>query len=97
MSDVVTKVFTFIQTRWKTLIALVLVLIASKFDLLFVWGVFCFFWGIENIRLKEAYFVERIERSVNPILYWIIISIWFATGFIYFYIDEHIYTFINSL
>jgi len=64
---------------------------------LFVWGIFCLFWGLENIRAKEAYFVERIERAINPVLYWIIIGIWLGMGLFYFYMDENIFLFLSRL
>jgi preprotein translocase subunit SecE len=83
----------YIPARWKTIIALILVLIAIKFNLLFIWGIFCFFWGGENIRSKEAYFVERIERQESPIMYWMIIACWLAMGAIYFYLDGRVFNF----
>lgn len=80
----------FVPKRWKTYFALVLAVIAFSCDLLFIWGLFCLFWGSQNIKAKEAYFVERIERKTNPILYWIIIAIWVVMGGLYIYFDGFI-------
>ncbi|WED24403.1 hypothetical protein L3Q72_16120 [Vibrio sp. JC009] len=77
-----------IRERWKTILALVLAIIAFKFNLMFVWGIFCLFWAVQNIRNREAYFVERIERDENPVLYWIVVGIWGVTGITYFFMDE---------
>ncbi len=87
----------FIPKRWKTILALILAAIAFKFNLLFVWGMFCLFWGVENIRAKEAYFVERIARKDNPVLYWVIIATWLGSGALYFYMDETIFNLINRI
>lgn len=87
----------YIPARWKTILALVLAVTAVYFGLLFVWGLFCLFWGIENIRSKEAYFVERIERQKNPVLYWVIIASWLAMGVMYFYSDSRIHQLLNHL
>ncbi|WP_375753581.1 hypothetical protein [Vibrio sp. HN007] len=76
-----------LRTRWKTIAALILALVALIFDLVLVWGIFCLFWASQNIRHREAYFVERIERDDNPILYWIIVSAWLAAAFFYFYLS----------
>ncbi len=89
------RIKTFIPARWKTLLALMLALFAVIYHWLFVWGIFCLFWGWENLRAKEAYFVERIERSENPVLYWIIIAIWVGMGLFYFYIDETVFNFLS--
>ena len=86
----------FIPARWKTLLALTMAGIAINFNLLFIWGAFCLFWGVENIRSREAYFVERIERNQNPLLYWVIIAAWFTMGVLYFYFDYSIRSFIRS-
>lgn len=85
------KLLLTIKLRWKTLLALALAFTAFKFNLMFIWGLFCLFWAIENIRIKEAYFVERIERRENPILYWIIVGIWVTTGIFYFSMDPTIW------
>ncbi|GLO63289.1 hypothetical protein MACH09_37970 [Vibrio sp. MACH09] len=85
----------YIPKRWKTILALILAAFALKFNLLFVWGMFCLFWGVENIRAKEAYFVERITRRDDPVLYWIIIAVWLVMGVFYFYLDDTIFNLMN--
>ena len=77
--------------HWKNLLAIGLVIIAVIMDLLFVWGIFFWFWAIENIRTGEAYFVESVKKDEEPILYWLIITILILVGIYYFFFDEHIY------
>ncbi|MDC5851813.1 hypothetical protein OPW32_21730 [Vibrio europaeus] len=86
-----------VPTKWKTMVALLLAIIALKFNLFVIWGVFCCFWGIENLRNKEAYFVERVKLSDNPILFTIIILSWFFMGALYFYMDDRIFQFFYAL
>ncbi|WP_253649311.1 hypothetical protein [Vibrio tubiashii] len=86
-----------VPTKWKTMVALLLAIIALKFNLFVIWGVFCCFWGVENLRNKEAYFVECVKLSDNPILFTIIILSWFFMGALYFYIDDRIFQFFYAL
>lgn len=86
-----------VPAKWKTMLALVLAIIALKFNLFVIWGVFCCFWGVENLRNKEAYFVERVKRAENPILFAVIIFSWFAMGALYFFMDSRIFQFFYAL
>lgn len=83
--------------RWKTLLAMGLVILAVVLDLIFIWGIFFWFWAIENIRTGEAYFVERVNKEDEPVLYWVIIAIWLVIGGYYFFFDEHVYSFLYKL
>ncbi|MCW8880106.1 MAG: hypothetical protein OQJ89_12155 [Kangiellaceae bacterium] len=83
--------------RWKSLLAIGLVILAVVLDLVFIWGIFFWFWAIENTRTGEAYFVERIERENEPILYWLIIIILLLIGGYYFFFDEYVYSFLYHL
>ncbi|NOI59855.1 hypothetical protein [Vibrio coralliilyticus] len=87
----------FIPERWKTILALLMAVIALKQNLFFVWGMFCVFWSWENFRSKEAYFVERIELKKNPTLFWIIVLSWLAMGALYFFMDKNIFDFFYRL
>lgn len=77
-------------TKWKSIVALILAAIALIKGWLFFWGILCLFWGITNILAQEAYFVERILRAENPIIYWIIIAFWLILSAFYFAIDPNV-------
>ena len=79
-----------VPTKWKTMVALLLAIIALKFNLFVI-------WGVDNLRNKEAYFVERVKLSDNPILFAIIILSWFFMGALYFYMDDRIFQFFYAL
>ena len=82
--------------KWKSMLALVLAAIGTVKGWLFIWGVFCLFWAVVNIRAQEAYFVERIERSQSPVIYWIIIAVWLLLSATYFAIDPLIKSFMTN-
>ncbi len=66
--------------RWKTIIALIAMGVATVFNWMPAWGALFLFWVGVNIKNKETYFVERILREENPILYWIILCGWTSLG-----------------
>jgi len=80
-----------LHKKWKSIIALLLAAGSTILDLYFVWGLLCLFWSVENIKNKEAYFVEKVEKTTNPILYWVIIAVWLGMGGYYVYYDLILY------
>lgn len=64
------------NTKWRTILALVLVYVASLFDLQWVWGIMFLIWVVPDIFSGVTFFIEPISRQDNPILYWAIILTW---------------------
>ena len=64
------------EIRWKASLALIAVWIAIYFNWNWVWGIIFLFWVIPEIKHGVAHFIEEVERSRNPITYWLIISSW---------------------
>lgn len=62
--------------RWKALLALAFVWVAIYFNMNWIWGIIFLIWVIPEIKFGVAYFLEDVERSKNPITYWLIISSW---------------------
>ncbi len=62
--------------KWKTILALILLIIAIVMNWSWVWGILFLFWGVFDLLNQETYFVERITRAENPVLYWIIVITW---------------------
>ncbi|MGB0496462.1 MAG: hypothetical protein ACPGJI_08900 [Kangiellaceae bacterium] len=77
----------FLREKLKSKIALVLAVVSILLNLYFIWGALCLFWAFENIKNEETYFVEKVEKIANPILYWIIIGVWLSMGGYYIYYD----------
>ena len=64
------------KIKWRTIIALILVYIALILNWQWIWGILFLFWVIPDIFSGVTYFIEPIERSSHPVLYWIIIVSW---------------------
>lgn len=79
------------------MLALMLAIVALRFELFFVWGIFCWFWGWENLKHREAFFVEKVNFKANPIVFTAIIISWFVVGVFYFYSDLRVTAFISTL
>ena len=63
-------------TKWRTIIALILMYIAIIMNWQWAWGILFLLWVIPDIINGMTYFIEPIEKKENPILYWIIIISW---------------------
>lgn len=62
--------------KWKTIIALILLSVAVVMNWSWVWGILFIFWVTFDLINQETYFVERITRAENLVLYWIIVAAW---------------------
>ncbi|CAL2080196.1 hypothetical protein [Tenacibaculum sp. 190524A05c] len=63
-------------TKWRTIIALILMYIALFMNWEWAWGVLFLLWVIPDLFSGVTFFIEPIQRNENPILYWIIIASW---------------------
>ena len=52
-----------------------------------LWGVLFIFWAILSIRSGEAFLVEPISRTGDPILFWAITAMWVFFGGLYILAD----------
>lgn len=62
--------------RWKALLGIIAVWVAIAMNWNWIWGVIFIVWVIPEIRNRVAYFIEDVERSRNPVVYWLIIATW---------------------
>lgn len=62
--------------QWRVWLGFILVLLVILMDWQWVWGILFLFWVIPDIRNQVTYFMEPVERSNSPILYWTIVSTW---------------------
>lgn len=69
--------------KWKTVIALILLLNAIVLNWSWVFGLLFIAWGISDIVAGRIYFVEAIVKTENPILFWIIAVLWILLGLYY--------------
>ncbi|MDH7447560.1 hypothetical protein [Aquimarina sp. 2201CG14-23] len=62
--------------KWKTILALILMVFAIYFNWNWFWAVFILLGLLHVIRSEEIHFVEVVAKKETPHLYWIMIIIW---------------------
>ncbi|WP_135080158.1 hypothetical protein [Terasakiella sp. SH-1] len=63
-------------TKWRAVLGLVIVFIATAFNLYWLWGVLFLLWVIPDLRSGVTHFLETVKRSENPVLFWLIQITW---------------------
>lgn len=66
--------------KWKSMLAILMVLLGIVMDWPILFGLLYVFWAVLDIQSGHAYIVEDIARADHPILYWLIVAIWMASG-----------------
>ncbi|WP_421903562.1 B12-binding domain-containing radical SAM protein [Maridesulfovibrio sp.] len=64
--------------KWKSILALALIGTAVLMDMPWLWGILFLLWVIMDLKNRQTYLLEEIPRDSNPILYWIIVTMWFC-------------------
>ena len=62
--------------KWRSVIGLLLIYIAVFLNWQWLWGALFLFWIAPDFFTGVTYFIERVERQENPILYWAILLTW---------------------
>ena len=73
--------------KWFTMVALVVLAVASYYEWYWVWGVLFVFWAATSIQGGQAFIVENIGRRQNPVLFWLITAMWGGFGAWYVWAD----------
>lgn len=71
------------MVKWKTILGLILLLLAVINKWMWMWGILFMFWVVTDIKSRKSYFIEEIDRDYHPFLYWVIVIIWFTLGLSY--------------
>ena len=66
------------KIKWRTILGLILVWVATIFNWQWVWGILFLIWIIPDFFTGVTYFIEPITKKDNPLLYWLIIISWVA-------------------
>ena len=68
------------KIKWRTIIGLVLIYATVVLypGYQWIWGVLLVYWVIPDLVSGTTHFIERISRSENPVLYWVIVITWLA-------------------
>ncbi len=64
------------STKWKVLLALVVVWVAFFMDWDWVWGVLFILWTIPALITGRTHLLEEVSRDRHPVLFGLIISTW---------------------
>ncbi|MGI9405540.1 MAG: hypothetical protein ACR2O4_04140 [Hyphomicrobiaceae bacterium] len=75
------------KQKWLTMIALPILIVTMLYEIYGVWGALFVFWGISSLLDGEAYLIEPIQQRRNPILFWVIVTLWIGSGLLYVYAD----------
>ena len=68
------------NTKWKTLIAIMVLGFATWFAHDWVWGLLFLFYAFNMIWNRQAYLIEEIHWGRNPIVFSLVIIIWLGFG-----------------
>jgi len=67
-----------IMDKIKSKIALVFIALIMLTQQYWLFGLLFLAWVIIDLKDKQTYLMEIIERRSNPILYWIIVAMWLS-------------------
>lgn len=73
--------------KWRSIVALILVLTGFFFDLTWLWGLLFLMWVIPDFFSGETFLMEPISKKEEPILYWTILFVWLVSS-IYLLVDS---------
>lgn len=62
--------------KWKALLGLVIVWVATLSGQVWVWAGLFVWWAVLDMYFGETHFFERVERSTNPLTFWLIVASW---------------------
>lgn len=76
-----------LTVKWPTIIAIVVLTIATVMTWYWVWGLLFLYWAVGGVRIGEAFIIETIHREDNPVLFWAITAAWSGFGLWYVITD----------
>ncbi len=62
--------------KWRALIGLVFIYVAVFMNWNWVWGILFLIWVLPDLLTGLTHFMEPVERSKNPFMYWAIMGTW---------------------
>lgn len=71
--------------KWKTILGLIVMIIATLKNIPWLWGILFLFWAINDLRNGHTYFIEDVSREEDPILFWVIVTVWFLFAVMSFF------------
>lgn len=62
--------------KWKTILALLLLILAVIFEWNWFWAFFILIGLLNVLKSKSIHFVEEVSLEESPKLYWIMVVVW---------------------
>ena len=62
--------------KWKALVGLIVIWVASLSGAVWVWSGLFIWWAILDVWHGETHFLERVTRTNDPLMFWIIVLSW---------------------
>ncbi len=62
--------------KWKAYIGLTLIFTSLFTGWYWLWSIFFAIWLIMDIKSKSTFMLEPVHKNENPVLYWIIVTVW---------------------
>ena len=66
--------------RWKVILGLALIVLSIFSGWHWLWGLFFGIWVFLDLRSGHTHLMEPISKKTDPILYWIVVSVWTVLG-----------------
>lgn len=74
-------------TRWPTLAAMAVLLLATIMEWYWVWGVLFLYWSIAAFVVRQAFVVQTIRRDEHPALFWFVGITWLVLAILFVFSD----------
>ena len=71
--------------KWKSILGLIILLLAVYFSWNWLWGLFFLYWVVGDVIRGETYFFDHISRWDDPVLYWCLMVSWTGLSLLYFF------------
>lgn len=75
------------ETKFPTVVVLVVLLAATYFDWYWAWGMLYLYWGVMSLVDGQVYLVQTVRREENPYLFWSVTAMWLILAIVVIVID----------
>lgn len=66
--------------HFRSILALVILIPATIFNLSILWGLFALIWFIQDQLRGSTYLLEEVGKKDSPVLFWTISGLWLFTA-----------------
>ena len=66
------------KKHWKNILGFALVVAMLVFEMDWMWGFFFSIWFVQGAYFGETFLIETVKKEDSPIIYWAILTLWFA-------------------